>query len=443
MRKKKYVWKMLYVYMLGYDVDFGYMELQAPCVKKAALCLLRLYRKNPDVVNVDGWEDRMAQLLDERDVGVLTSSVSLLVALVSNQHGDTSDNKSMEHDNVFHSISNAQSGMNPTCTPKSMFQIESSPFPTSISSHSNPKSQNSEAHQLSDDTTYTCDRNKNDQRNIDCAMHDSPSNGQNCGTSLYHDAENRNTSGVSKGTGSRSDGNTPQSVVGKNHLESYISNDHYDEPRGTNSYHTSQRESALLKFRLKRKDRCYDKKVRYESQKRQADKRPRMEGQFVRQVQSELVVLTGVTGSNLETIDVNENSVLVGKTTILFPPSFHNSLKLMPVYSPITVTVTKRINLASPDEGLIMGASFVVTASFYHVIETNSDDTDQSDMNAHLFQGLSSLHSMDQGLICSSNCDLETMTEAPYHYYYILQPSDNRPMLMRGQKKSNKLLITD
>jgi AP-2 complex subunit alpha len=54
--------------------------------KKAALCLLRLYRKNPDVVNVDGWADRMAQLLDERDLGVLTSSMSLLVALVSNQH---------------------------------------------------------------------------------------------------------------------------------------------------------------------------------------------------------------------------------------------------------------------------------------------------------------------------------------------------------------------
>ncbi|CAL5191997.1 unnamed protein product [Lathyrus oleraceus] len=232
----------------------------------------------------------MAQLLDERDLGVLTSSMSLLVALVSNQHGDTSDNKSMEHDNVFHSISNAQSGMNPTCTPKSMFQKESSPFPTSISSHSNPKSQNSEARQWSDDTTYTCDRNKNDQSNIDCAMHDSPSNGQNCGTSFYHDAENRNTSGVSEGTGSRSDGNTPQSVVGKNHLESSISNDHYDEPRGANSHHTNQREAALLKFRLKRKDRCYDKKVQYESRKRQTDKRPRVKGQFVRQVQSELAV---------------------------------------------------------------------------------------------------------------------------------------------------------
>lgn len=165
--KKKYVWKMLYIYMLGYDVDFGHMEavslISAPkypekqvgyivtscllnenhdflrlaintvrndiigrnetfqCLaltlvgniggrefaeslapdvqklllssscrplvrKKAALCLLRLYRKNPDVVNVDGWSDRMAQLLDERDLGVLTSSTSLLVALVSNDH---------------------------------------------------------------------------------------------------------------------------------------------------------------------------------------------------------------------------------------------------------------------------------------------------------------------------------------------------------------------
>ncbi|XP_022755934.1 AP-2 complex subunit alpha-1-like isoform X2 [Durio zibethinus] len=123
--KKKYVWKMLYIYMLGYDVDFGHMEavslisapkypekqvgniggrefaeslapdvqkllLSSSCRplvrKKAALCLLRLFRKNPDVVNVDGWVDRMAQLLDERDLGVLTSSMSLLVALVSNNH---------------------------------------------------------------------------------------------------------------------------------------------------------------------------------------------------------------------------------------------------------------------------------------------------------------------------------------------------------------------
>ncbi|KAL7611634.1 hypothetical protein Lser_V15G07960 [Lactuca serriola] len=165
--KKKYVWKMLYIFMLGYDVDFGHMEavslISAPkypekqvgylvtscllnenhdflrlaintvrndiigrnetfqCLaltmvgniggrefaeslapdvqkllvssscrplvrKKAALCLLRLFRKNPDVVNVDGWSDRMTQLLDEKNLGVLTSSMSLFVALVSNNH---------------------------------------------------------------------------------------------------------------------------------------------------------------------------------------------------------------------------------------------------------------------------------------------------------------------------------------------------------------------
>ncbi|GBG79355.1 hypothetical protein CBR_g29503 [Chara braunii] len=162
--KKKYVWKMLYVYMLGYDVDFGHVEAIAlisaqkyaekqvgyvvtacllnenneflrmvintirndivsrnetfQCLaltmvanvggkefseslagdvqkllissacrslvrKKAALCLLRLFRKNPDVVNVEGWSDRMSQLLDERDLGVLTAVMSLLIALVA------------------------------------------------------------------------------------------------------------------------------------------------------------------------------------------------------------------------------------------------------------------------------------------------------------------------------------------------------------------------
>ncbi|KFK39913.1 hypothetical protein AALP_AA3G305400 [Arabis alpina] len=166
-KKKKYVWKMLYIHMLGYDVDFGHMEavslISAPkypekqvgyivtscllnenhdflrlaintvrndiigrnetfqCLaltlvgniggrdfaeslapdvqkllissscrplvrKKAALCLVRLFRKNPDAINADGWADRMSQLLDERDLGVLTSSTSLLVALVSNNH---------------------------------------------------------------------------------------------------------------------------------------------------------------------------------------------------------------------------------------------------------------------------------------------------------------------------------------------------------------------
>ncbi|KAI3901690.1 hypothetical protein MKW98_021854 [Papaver atlanticum] len=46
----------------------------------------------------------------------------------------------------------------------------------------------------------------------------------------------------------------------------------------------AQREAALNKFRLKRKERCFEKKVRYQSRKRLAEQRPRVRGQFVRQV---------------------------------------------------------------------------------------------------------------------------------------------------------------
>ncbi|KAK3000725.1 hypothetical protein RJ639_021646 [Escallonia herrerae] len=46
----------------------------------------------------------------------------------------------------------------------------------------------------------------------------------------------------------------------------------------------SQRESALTKFRQKRKDRCFGKKVRYHNRKRLAEQRPRVRAQFARQV---------------------------------------------------------------------------------------------------------------------------------------------------------------
>ncbi|XP_042453697.1 two-component response regulator-like PRR95 isoform X1 [Zingiber officinale] len=45
----------------------------------------------------------------------------------------------------------------------------------------------------------------------------------------------------------------------------------------------TQRELALNKFRLKRKERCFEKKVRYQSRKLLAEQRPRVKGQFVRQ----------------------------------------------------------------------------------------------------------------------------------------------------------------
>ncbi|XP_047325078.1 two-component response regulator-like PRR37 [Impatiens glandulifera] len=56
---------------------------------------------------------------------------------------------------------------------------------------------------------------------------------------------------------------------------------------GLDQNRLTQREAALNKFRQKRKERCFEKKVRYQSRKRLAEQRPRIRGQFVRQVARE------------------------------------------------------------------------------------------------------------------------------------------------------------
>ncbi|GKV28569.1 hypothetical protein SLEP1_g37597 [Rubroshorea leprosula] len=53
---------------------------------------------------------------------------------------------------------------------------------------------------------------------------------------------------------------------------------------GVDQNRFTQREAALNKFRQKRKERCFMKKVRYYSRKKLAEQRPRVRGQFVRQV---------------------------------------------------------------------------------------------------------------------------------------------------------------
>ncbi|KAL9227110.1 hypothetical protein vseg_002844 [Gypsophila vaccaria] len=54
---------------------------------------------------------------------------------------------------------------------------------------------------------------------------------------------------------------------------------------GVDQSRSAHREAALNKFRQKRKERCFDKKVRYQSRKKLAEQRPRVRGQFIRQVQ--------------------------------------------------------------------------------------------------------------------------------------------------------------
>ncbi|KAJ0236343.1 Two-component response regulator-like APRR1 [Hirschfeldia incana] len=54
-----------------------------------------------------------------------------------------------------------------------------------------------------------------------------------------------------------------------------------------------RREEALLKFRRKRNQRCFDKKIRYVNRKKLAERRPRVKGQFVRKMNGVTVDLNG------------------------------------------------------------------------------------------------------------------------------------------------------
>ncbi|TYH40239.1 uncharacterized protein [Gossypium hirsutum] len=150
-----------------------------------------------------------------------------------------------------------------------------------------------------------------------------------------------------------------------------------------------------------------------------------------------------VSDHELGAFDVIQNSVKVGENAILFMPSFQSSVKLQQASSPVNFNIIDRTNLGSLSEGLIFGNPYFVTPSASPEIEAASDEMDQLELNAQVFKGLcSALHLMDQGLICSSNCNLETMREATFNCYYILQPSDNGPMLLRDQRKSCLFLMS-
>ncbi|KAI9140452.1 adaptin N terminal region-domain-containing protein [Paraphysoderma sedebokerense] len=55
--------------------------------KKAALCLLRLYRKYPDVLPVTDWAERIVSIMEDHNLGVALSTTSLIIAL-SQQYPD-------------------------------------------------------------------------------------------------------------------------------------------------------------------------------------------------------------------------------------------------------------------------------------------------------------------------------------------------------------------
>ncbi|KAK1436761.1 hypothetical protein QVD17_02543 [Tagetes erecta] len=144
-----------------------------------------------------------------------------------------------------------------------------------------------------------------------------------------------------------------------------------------------------------------------------------------------------VTGNELGTLDLVANSLKVGNQTVLLMPSFHYYTKLQHVNAPVDFNIIERTNLGSLSEGLIVGTPFVVVPS----TSSELDDTDQTELNNQVFQGLcSALHSLDQGLVCSSRCNTETMRVTPFQCYYILLPSNNGVMLLRRLAGSEEVI---
>uniref|UniRef100_A0A6U8XFP0 AP-2 complex subunit alpha n=1 Tax=Zooxanthella nutricula TaxID=1333877 RepID=A0A6U8XFP0_9DINO len=163
--KKKYVWKLLYAYMLGYDVDFGHLQAVELCSsnkfsektagylavslllsdnaeilrlivnsikndmnshiehvaalalntvaniggaefadnlfgdisrlllnsqtrlspyiqRKACICLLRLYRKDNEMLQPDVWRMKLATMFSDRDIGLLTSVSGFMLGIL-------------------------------------------------------------------------------------------------------------------------------------------------------------------------------------------------------------------------------------------------------------------------------------------------------------------------------------------------------------------------
>ena len=52
-------------------------------IKKTCLCLLRMYRTNPDCLHPDNWVSYCCKLIEDQDLGVVTSAMSLVLGLTS------------------------------------------------------------------------------------------------------------------------------------------------------------------------------------------------------------------------------------------------------------------------------------------------------------------------------------------------------------------------
>lgn len=88
-----------------------------------------------------------------------------------------------------------------------------------------------------------------------------------------------------------------------------------------------------------------------------------------------------------------------------------------------------------------MGRPYIVIPSVGQEMDAASEESDRSQLNDRILRRLChALYSLNQGLICWSFCNIETMKETAFHHYYVLQPSDNGLMLLRRLAGAEEIL---
>ncbi|XP_021761310.1 uncharacterized protein LOC110726153 [Chenopodium quinoa] len=170
-----------------------------------------------------------------------------------------------------------------------------------------------------------------------------------------------------------------------------------------------------------------------------------------------------VKNYDVEPDDADNSSMTVGDNGLLADMSWRCWKNLCQVPSVVNLNVIERTSLASLNEGVVVGRPYFVFPSVAQETDTAPEDSDLHQLNSRrayasnsltssfanyfhcqnlvVFQGLChALQSMDQGLICWSFCNLEIMRETACMYYYILQPSESGPMLLRRLAGAEEIL---
>uniref|UniRef100_A0A2C9W0D2 CCT domain-containing protein n=1 Tax=Manihot esculenta TaxID=3983 RepID=A0A2C9W0D2_MANES len=128
-------------------------------------------------------------------------------------------------------------------------------------------------------------------------------NGSVSGSNHGSNGQNGSSTALNNGLTNVESDNREAGNSGAGGKSERISGNAVDEDR------VAQREAALSKFRQKRKERCFEKRVRYQSRKRLAEQRPRVKGQFIRQTTSESPIGRDCQSNDLTSEDNSSDSV--------------------------------------------------------------------------------------------------------------------------------------